>query len=131
MAPDAAVQRSSRTQDDLTEIGWLLHRAYAAQPNWNTYSFARFDIWAQRRIADAVLFDKPEWQQDSQLWESGGSLMGAVFFESLTDAVLIGDPAYPMLIESMLAWAEARYPGRAAISRCDRAMEAILYAAIC
>ena len=79
------------------------------QPNWNTYSFARFDIWAQRRVADEVLFNKPEWQQDFQLWESDGDLIGAVFFESPSDAVLIGDPAHPELIEPMLDWAEARY----------------------
>ena len=53
-------------------MGGLLRRAYAAQPNWNTHSFARFDIWAQRRLADEELFNKPEWQQDIQLWESEG-----------------------------------------------------------
>ena len=102
-------QRPYQSHADLYEIGNLIRRAYAAQPNWNTYSFARFDIWAQRRIADEVLFNKPEWQQDIQLWENDGDLIGAVFFESPTDAALIGDPAHPELIEPMLDWAEARY----------------------
>jgi hypothetical protein len=33
-------------------------------------------------------------------------LIGAVFFESSGDAVLIGDPAYSILIEPLLDWAE-------------------------
>ena len=32
-----------------------------------------------------------------------------MFFESPSDAALIGDPAYPELIEPLLDWAEARY----------------------
>jgi ribosomal protein S18 acetylase RimI-like enzyme len=102
-------QRSYQSSADLYAIGNLIRRAYAAQPNWNTYSFARFDIWMQRRIADAVLFNKSEWQQDIQRWETAGNLIGAVFFESPSDATLIGDPAYPDLSELMLDWAEARY----------------------
>ena len=102
-------QRHYRAKEDLTEMGNMLRRAYAAQPNWNTYSFARFDIWEQRRIADVVLFNNSDWQQDLQLWESDGEPIGAVFFESPTDAALISDPAYPDLIETMLNWAEARY----------------------
>jgi hypothetical protein len=70
---------------------------YATRPNWNTYSFARLDIWAQRRIADEVLFNKAEWQQDFQLWEMNGILIGAVFFESPSDAALIGDPAHRLI----------------------------------
>jgi len=87
----------------------LIRRAYAVQPNWNTYSFARFDIWEQHRIADEVLFNQAAWQQDIQLWESDGNLIGAVFFESPTDAALIGDPAYLELDTTMLDWAEMRY----------------------
>jgi hypothetical protein len=39
--------------------------------------------------------------------ESDSKLIGTVFFESPGDAALIGDPAHPNLIESMLDWAEA------------------------
>jgi ribosomal protein S18 acetylase RimI-like enzyme len=102
-------QRPYRAKEDLTEMGSLIRRAYGAQPNWNTYSFARFDIWMQRRLADEALFNKSEWQQDMQLWESDGNLIGAVFFGSPSDAALIGDPAHPDLIEPMLDWAEAHY----------------------
>jgi len=79
------------------------------QPNWNTHSFARVDIWEQRRIAEEVLDHNLAWQQDIQLWESGGDLIGAVYFESPTDAALISDPAHPELIEVMLDWAERHY----------------------
>jgi mycothiol synthase len=103
------VQHSYNSSVDLYAIGKLIRRAYAALPNWNTYSFARFDIWMQRRLADEMLFDKPEWQSDIQLWESNGNLIGAVFFESPSDAALISDPSYPGLIAPILDWAEACY----------------------
>ncbi len=95
---------------DLLSIGQLLRGAYAISPNYNTYSFARFDIWAQRRISDEVLLNDRAWQTDFRLWEtSDGMLAGAVFFESDRDAVLIGHPDWPELIEPMLDYAEARY----------------------
>ncbi len=73
-------------------------------------SFARFDIWAQRRLSDEVLLNDRAWQRDFRLWETAdGLLAGAVFFESDRDAVLIGHPDWPDLIEPMLAYAEARY----------------------
>ena len=95
---------------DLLNIGQLIRGAYAIAPNWNTYSFARFDIWAQRRIGDEVLSNEIGWQADLRLWETGdGVLVGAVFFESDRDAMLIGHPDWPELIEPMLDYAEARY----------------------
>ncbi len=102
-------RRLYQSHNDLYATGDLIRRVYATRPNWNTYSFARFDIWAQRRVADEVLYGKLEWQQDFQLWEYDGNLSGVVFFESPSDAALIGDPAHPDLIEPMLDWAEARY----------------------
>jgi GNAT superfamily N-acetyltransferase len=102
-------QRPYHSPTDLRTMGNLLRRAYAVQPNWNTYSFARFDIWEQRCLADEVLFSKLDWRQDIQLWEIDGDLIGAVFFESPTDAALISDPAYPELDAPMLDWAEMRY----------------------
>ncbi|MBP7687696.1 MAG: GNAT family N-acetyltransferase [Thermoflexales bacterium] len=95
---------------DLLSIGQLIRGAYAIAPNWNTYSFARFDIWAQRRLSDEALLNDRAWQRDFRLWETAdGLLAGAVFFESDRDAVLIGHPDWPDLIEPMLAYAEARY----------------------
>jgi GNAT superfamily N-acetyltransferase len=105
----ATQQRTYQCPEDLWSIGKLIRRAYAIAPNWNTYSFARFDIWMQRRIADEALLDKRDWQQDFQLWEIDDDLIGAVFFESDQDAMFIGDPAHPELIESLLDWAEAHY----------------------
>jgi ribosomal protein S18 acetylase RimI-like enzyme len=102
-------QRPFQSNADLRVMGDLLRRAYAVQPNWNTYSFARFDIWEQRCIAEVVLYNKSDWQQDLQLWDGDGNLIGAVFFESPTDAALISDPAYPELEVPMLEWAEMRY----------------------
>jgi ribosomal protein S18 acetylase RimI-like enzyme len=102
-------QRPYRSVTDLRAIGNLLRRAYAVQPNWNTHSFTRVDIWEQRCLADVVLFNKVDWLQDIQLWEHNGDQIGAVYFESPTDAALISDPAYPDLLPLMLDWAETRY----------------------
>ena len=102
--------RSYQRSLDLLNIGQLIRGAYAISPNWNTYSFARFDIWAQRRLSDEVLLNQTDWQTDFRLWETEtGELAGAVFFESDRDAVLIGHPDWPELIEPMLDYAEARY----------------------
>ena len=75
----AANQRPFRDHHDLQASGNLIRRAYAAQPNWNTYSFASFDSWMQRRRADEVLFNKSDWLHDFQLWENADDLIGAVF----------------------------------------------------
>lgn len=102
--------RPYQRQIDLHNIGQLLRGAYAIAPNWNTCSFARFDIWAQRRLGDEALLNKTAWQSDLRLWETDdGVLVGAVFFESDRDAMLIGHPDWPELIEPMLDYAEARY----------------------
>ena len=103
------IQRPYHSTTDLRAIGNLIRRAYAVQPNWNAQSFTRVDIWEQRRIADITVFNLLEWQQDIQLWENDGGLIGVVYFESPTDAALIGDPTHPELLPLMLDWAEARY----------------------
>lgn len=98
---------------DLLSIGQLIRGAYAIAPNWNTWSFACFDIWAQRRISDEVLLKDVAWQSDIRLWETEtGELAGAAFFESDRDAVLIGHPDWPELIEPMLDYAEAQYQAK-------------------
>jgi len=102
--------RSFQRRDDLFLIGTLIRRAYAQAPYWNAWSFARFDIWAQRRIADEGVHGLQGWHQDIRLWETEqGRLAGAVLFESDGDAVLILDPDCPEMLEAMLVWAEARY----------------------
>jgi GNAT superfamily N-acetyltransferase len=103
-------ERSYRNRDDLLQIGLLIRRAYAKAPYWNAWSFARFDIWAQRRIGDENVHGKRDWQQDIRLWEKGsGELAAAVLFESDQDAAVILDPGQPGLFVAMLAWAEAHY----------------------
>jgi GNAT superfamily N-acetyltransferase len=103
-------ERSFESRDDLYLIGALIRRAYARALYWNAWSFARFDIWAQRRIADEQVHGLQGWHQDIRLWETErGRLAGAVLFESDRDAAFILDPDRPEMAEAMLAWAEARY----------------------
>jgi ribosomal protein S18 acetylase RimI-like enzyme len=59
-----------------------------------------------------VLFDRCEWQQGFQRWYIADELIGAVFFESDRDGVLIGHPDHPELIDPMLDWLEARYQAK-------------------
>ena len=100
-------ERLCQTASDLFRIGSLIRRVYAQAPNWNTWSFARFDIWAQRRIADERAFGKTDWHRHVALWETGGDLAGAVLIDPREGASLIGDPDQRGLIQPMLDWAEA------------------------
>ena len=71
--------------DDLLQIGALVRRAFAQVPCWNAWSFGRYDIWAQRRIADERVRGYCAWQQDIRLWEDEtGALIGAVTFPDNT-----------------------------------------------
>lgn len=75
--------RSFNSTNDLITIGTLIRRAYARVLPWNAWSFARFDIWAHRRIADETVHGRQGWHQDIRLWETEwGRLVGAVLFES-------------------------------------------------
>ena len=101
--------RSFRSNDDLFMIGALIKRAYLQAPRWNAWSFARFDIWAQRRIAGVRVHGEQGWRQDIRLWETeGGRLVGAVLFDSDHSAALVGDPDQRQITEAMLDWVEAR-----------------------
>ena len=111
-------ERPFTGHDDLFQIGILIRRAYAQVPHWNAWSFARFDIWAQRRIADEEVHGRKDWHQDIRLWETGrGRLVGAVLFESGHDAALISDPGSPETTEAMLTWVEARYTEKNSIDK--------------
>ncbi len=95
---------------DLLEIGALLRRAYARDLHCNAWSPARFDIWAQRRIADGESFGRRDWQEATGLWEdAGGALVGAAFFDRGCEAGLIVDPERRELAAVMLDWLEARH----------------------
>jgi ribosomal protein S18 acetylase RimI-like enzyme len=109
--------RPYRDQEDLTRIGRLLRRAHVRVPGCNAWSFARFDIWAQRKIGDEQVHGKQDWQQGLRLWETQtGRLAGAVLFANEHSAALLCDPERPRIAEAMIAWAENHYVrnGRAA-----------------
>ena len=111
--------RSYQSIDDLRAISALIRRAYARAPGWNAWSFARFDIWAQRRIADEAVKGRREWQPHIGLWEDEvGRLVGAVFFpdsvapyRDLNAAVILVDPYHRDLWPTLLDWAEDHHAG--------------------
>jgi GNAT superfamily N-acetyltransferase len=110
--------RSFRSNDDLFMIGALIRRAYLQAPRWNAWSFARFDIWAQRRIAGVSVHGEQGWRQDIRLWETGGGrLVGAILFDSDHGAALIVDPDQRQITEAMLDWVEARSDGKRTTDR--------------
>jgi hypothetical protein len=103
-------QRTYHSVTDLRAIGSLGSGAPTPRSPTGTPTASRaWVFWEQRRNAEIAVSSQLAWQQDIQLWEHNGDLIGAVGFESPTDAALIGDPAYPDLLPLMLDWAEARY----------------------
>ena len=110
--------RPYRDSLDLAQIGRLLRRAQAQAPGCNAWSFARFDIWAQRRLGDEQVHRRRDWQQGIRLWEAKtGELAGAVLFENTHGAALVCDPGRRELAEAMLAWAEEHYAHRGGATR--------------
>jgi mycothiol synthase len=102
--------RPYRNREDLTRIGRLIRCAHAQASGCNAWSFARFDIWAQRRLGDEQVHGKRAWQQGIRLWEtSTGELAGAVLFANSHNATLVCDPDHHELAGSMLGWAEQHY----------------------
>ena len=106
--------RPYQSTDDLYAIGKLIRRAYRKIPGLNAWSFCRFDIWAQRRIADAEAFLDRNWQQQFRLWiDDSGIPIGTAFafdnhhWRKNPDAhAIILDPEYMQLAEAMLDWME-------------------------
>ena len=110
--------RPYRDQEDLYQIGRLIRHAHAREPGCNAWSFARFDIWAQRRLGDEQVHGKRDWQQGIRLWEANsGELAGAVLFANDHSAALVCDPDRHEIAEPMLAWAERHYTAE---GDCDR-----------
>jgi GNAT superfamily N-acetyltransferase len=103
-----------RSRDDLYDIGRLIRRAYSSDKYFNAWSFCRFDIWAQRRIADAEAFHAPEWQEGFRCWRAeNGSLVAAAFAhdnhrlrKNPEQYALILDPDHRQLADEILDWAE-------------------------
>ena len=104
------MNRPYQDSRDLARIGQLIKHVYAQAPHCNAWSFARFDIWAQRRLGDEHVHGRRDWQQGMRLWEAQtGELVGAVLFSGAHSAVLAYDPDQCENVEPMLTWAEARY----------------------
>ena len=109
------ITRSYQSQNDLFEIGKLIRRAYAKRKYFNAWSVCRFDIWSQRRIADATSFGDDLWQKQFQLvYSENGTLVGTAFAfnnhhrrKDPEPYALILDPDHPHLAESLLDWAES------------------------
>lgn len=107
--------RSYQSQADLYQVGQLIRRAYARQKHFNAWSFCRFDIWAQRRIADATSFNDCSWQEFFQLaYDESETLLGAVFAfdnhhwrRNPEPYALIVDPEHPELAKLLFDWAES------------------------
>lgn len=102
--------RAYQSRDDLLATAALIRRVYAADPGWNAWNFAWFDIWAQRKLADAEAFGNTAWQQDIRLWHGpNGSLVGMAAFAFGCEARLVSDPAQREVLSPMLAWVEGHY----------------------
>lgn len=104
-----------RSRDDLLEIGKLIRRAHARQNYFNAWSFCRYDIWSQRRIADTDCFQDDLWQKQFQLMcDETGKLAATAFAfnnhhwrNDPEPYALILDPDHPQLAEMLLDWAES------------------------
>ena len=109
-----ATWRPYRTTADLLEVGRLIRRGWATRPHWNAWTFARWDIWAQRRIADERLAGLTAWHDDLVLLPApDGSLGGAAFLgDEPNEGVVILDPEAPDGVDAALDWLVDRYDGR-------------------
>jgi ribosomal protein S18 acetylase RimI-like enzyme len=90
---------------DLAAIGALVRRTWAVVPRFNAWTFARFDIWAARRLHEG----EGAWVDDLALWTSGDDVVSAAFIgESPGDGVLLLGPAELELVPELLAFVEER-----------------------
>ncbi len=122
--------RPYRDRDDLLNTGALIRRVYAADPGWNSWNFAWFDIWAQRKLADGDAFGIHDWEQDVRLWETEDSeLAGMAAFAFGCEARLVSAPSRREVLPEMLAWVEGHYKLKADNGEelCVHAMESNAY----
>ena len=102
--------RPYQKTSDLQTIGDLLRQTYSQEPCWNSWSFALYDIWAQRKLGDQAVFGITDWQQDIHLWEDDQtSLVGAAVFRDPAFVKLIMLPKHRDLMAPMLDWVESRF----------------------
>jgi mycothiol synthase len=108
------ISRPYQSTNDLYATGELLRRAYRTCKSLNAWSFAEFDIWAQRRIADSEAFGDNSWNQSFRLWQDDNrKLIGAAFAHDYhhwrkdpNPYTLILDFDHPQLVDEMFDWAE-------------------------
>ncbi|HEX5808746.1 MAG TPA: GNAT family N-acetyltransferase [Anaerolineales bacterium] len=107
--------RPYQSKTDLYQIGKLIRRASKKREYFNAWSFCRFDIWSQRRIADTESFHDPCWQEYFHLLQDDtGTLVGATFgfdnhhwHKNPEPYAIILDPEHPELAETLFEWSEA------------------------
>jgi len=103
------VQRTYNDTEDLYKISHLIRKTYAHSPTWNSWSFALFDIWSQRKLGDEQVHGETGWHQDIRLWEGiGKNAIGAAVFRDPDLVKLMIEPAYSLLYRDMLDWVEIR-----------------------
>ena len=102
--------RPYRNPSDLQAIGRLIRQIHALAPGLNSWSFALYDIWSQRKLGDQGVFGITNWQQDIRLWEGNGTgLVGAAVFRDPHFVKLILHPEHLDLVRPMLDWVEFRF----------------------
>ena len=102
--------RRYQKPSDLQAIGALIRQVYQQDPYWNSWSFALYDIWSQRKLGDQNVFGEADWLQDIRLWEEDGlGLVGAAVFRDPAFVKLIVIPEHRNLMIPMLDWVETRF----------------------
>ena len=102
--------RSYLDKSDLRAIGVLIRQIYQLDPYWSSWSFALYDIWAQRKLGDQEVFGVTDWQQDIRFWEDEQSnILGAAVFRDPDFVKLVLFPEQRDLMAPMLNWVEARF----------------------
>lgn len=96
--------------DDLHGVGSFIRKTHAKAAFWNSWSFALYDIWAQRKLAEEVVHGIRDWQDGIRIWEAGaGEMVGAAVFRDPNLVKLVTDPEVPGLESEMLDWVEDFY----------------------
>lgn len=99
---------------DLQAIGRLIRQVYKLDPYWNSWSFALYDIWAQRKLGDQEVFGIIDWQHGIHIWEDTQDVhLGAAIFRDPDLVKLITFPEHQNLLIPMLNWVEARFRQKA------------------
>jgi ribosomal protein S18 acetylase RimI-like enzyme len=102
--------RLYQDREDLRKLGTFIRQAYAKAPFWNSWSFALYDIWAQRVLGDEVVHGIRDWQQDIRIWETGaGEIVGAAVFRDPHLVKLVTDPEVAGLESEMMTQVEEMY----------------------